>query len=173
MFNKLETDYQKKLNEQQKQNESRLLELHDEIKQTIKIQQQQYKEQQEMALVTCSEIVTKQTIVNDRHESEETTSATSTNFHDNSKHISNIRNELKAKHSRHVKDLKEYYEKELEELRNQLALKRQKQTSESTESLGSSSIELNEEKANYNNQLVLNNELKNSNNALLNKLVRI
>jgi len=41
MFNKLEQDYKSKLDEQQKQNEFRLKQLHDEIKQSILLQQQQ------------------------------------------------------------------------------------------------------------------------------------
>ena len=40
--------------------------------------------------------------------------------HNGTKLAANLRAELKNKHSRHVQDLKEYYEKELEELRNQL-----------------------------------------------------
>lgn len=42
MFNKLENDYKIKLDEQQKQNELRLKQLHDEIKQSIVLQQQSF-----------------------------------------------------------------------------------------------------------------------------------
>jgi hypothetical protein len=91
-----------------------------------------------------------------------------------SRHISAIRQELKSKHSRHIQDLKEYYEKEMEELRNQLKTYQNNKTQnnksidEQNETDGAGAAEKN---TNYNNQIILNNELKVSNNALLNKLV--
>jgi hypothetical protein len=51
MFNKLEQDYKSKLDEQQKQNEFRLKQLHDEIKQSILLQHQQ-KEQNVIIFLT-------------------------------------------------------------------------------------------------------------------------
>ena len=51
MFNKLEQDYKSKLDEQQKQNEFRLKQLHDEIKQSILLQNQQ-KEQNVIIFLT-------------------------------------------------------------------------------------------------------------------------
>ncbi len=41
---------------------------------------------------------------------------------DNAKYIANMKAELKAKHSRHIQDLKDYYEKELDDMRKELNL---------------------------------------------------
>lgn len=77
---------------------------------------------------------------------------------DNAKYISNLRLELKTKHARHVQDLKDYYERELEDLRKRLMSK------------GGTSSSYEDEIRN--DELAqINNELKSTNISLLNKLV--
>ena len=168
MFNKLESDYQLKLNEQQKQNENKLKELHEEIKQSIQLQQQTFKEQQVAA--NQPDGFSKSTITLETLGGMVSPSIQANTLADNNnnKSISNLRHELKSKHARHIQDLKEYYEKELEELRNQLKMSQANNIQQPNE-LNSDS---NEKIQHMNNShLLLNNELKNSNNALLNKLV--
>jgi hypothetical protein len=114
---------------------------------------------------------------------------------DNAKYISNLRLELKTKHARHVQDLKDYYEKEIDELNRKLAYFKStlggadKKATKSmanmatTTTSGSSSeydyvedFEMNaklyENLAKTNEDyLKLNNELNNANSKLLDKLV--
>jgi hypothetical protein len=114
----------------------------------------------------------------------------------NSKYISNLRMELKSKHSRHVQDLKEYYEKELDELKRKLSFYENQQMNHlkpknSSDDSDNNSINDNEEtnesaaiankqqqqqqqqqqqSKDKNSHAILNNELKNSNSNLLDKL---
>ena len=167
MFNKLESDYQLKLNEQQKQNENKLKELHQEIKLSIQLQQQSFKEQQ-VAANQLDGFLKSTIILETLGDSVSPNIQTNTLADNNNKSISNLRHELKSKHARHIQDLKEYYEKELEELRNQLKISQAKNNQQPNEL----NLDNNEKTQHMNNShLLLNNELKNSNNALLNKLV--
>ncbi len=146
MFSKLEVDYKNKLNEQQIQNENRLKELHDEIKQSIQMQQSQIQNNQNT--IVSSEVQSQNSIVQ---------------HYDNTKFVANLRMELKNKHSRHVQDLTEYYEKELEELRKQISYYKniEGQNNHATEINGGTKQENCDKK----------NELRSSNSELLNKLV--
>jgi hypothetical protein len=81
---------------------------------------------------------------------------------DNAKYISNLRLELKTKHARHVQDLRDYYEKELEDLRKKL-------TSKCSCKGGASSSY--EDEIRNDEFAQINNELKNTNISLINKLV--
>lgn len=225
MFNKLESDYKSKLDEQQKMNEFKLKQLHDEIKQSIILQQQsitnsaelhnQLKEQEHRSKtddlksttesskasetpVTSSVTVPIGTTTSPGSTISNTNScsmlppkAVTSNFVDNnSKYITNLRMELKSKHSRHVQDLKEYYEKELEELKrklnfyekqqmNHLKANKSPSTDLSCESDNNSVNDIEEQfsehslkqqQLNDKNHALLHSELKSSNSTLLNKL---
>lgn len=180
MFNKLEKDYQNKLNKQQVQNENRLKELHDEIKQSILIQQQQMFIERNKTETMLSPVKATMEPSLRYHENEDSQITTngSSSFMDNPKSIQNIRIELKNKHSRHIQDLKEYYEKELDEMRAKLHFYENKCNENECNSSTNTGDEeaTDEENARNTNeqqsQQALNNELKSSNNSLLNKLVR-
>lgn len=108
----------------------------------------------------------KKSTVNESHAS----SISQTNsIVENAKYISNLRLELKSKHARHVQDLKDYYEKELDDLRRKLNKAEQNISSDST---GNEKIISNFQQQNM-DQANLNSELKNTNNSLLSKLVRV
>jgi glucosamine 6-phosphate synthetase-like amidotransferase/phosphosugar isomerase protein len=105
-------------------------------------------------------------------------SANSTNsIVDNAKYISNLRIELKNKHARHVQDLKDYYEKELDDMKKQLNAYRLKyaahnETTEQQQQQQEAVKFINEDYKNKYDQLLASyGELKNTNEALLNKLV--
>ena len=90
---------------------------------------------------------------------------------ENAKYISNLRLELKSKHARHVQDLKDYYEKELDDLRRKLNKFEQNISNESNGPNNNEKIISNFQQQNA-DQANLNSELKNTNNSLLSKLVR-
>jgi len=90
---------------------------------------------------------------------------------ENAKYISNLRLELKTKHARHVQDLKDYYEKELDELRRKLSKAEQSIANSSNGENKNEMIISNFQQQNT-DQANLNSELKNTNNSLLSKLVR-
>lgn len=180
MFNKLENDYQNKLNNQQVQNENRLKELHDEIKQSILIQQQQMfieRNKTETMLYPVKASMEPSLKYHENEDSQITTNGSSS-FMDYPKSIQNIRIELKNKHSRHIQDLKEYYEKELDEMRAKLhfyenkCIKNECNSSTNTDDVETTDEENARKTNEQQSQQALNNELKSSNNALLNKLVR-
>jgi hypothetical protein len=89
---------------------------------------------------------------------------------ENAKYISNLRLELKTKHARHVQDLKDYYEKELDELRRKLSKAEQSIANSSNGENKNEMIISNFQQQNT-DQANLNSELKNTNNSLLSKLV--
>ena len=102
---------------------------------------------------------------------------------DNAKYISNLRLELKTKHDRHVQDLKNYYEKEIEDLNkkldyyksianeNELSISRSNFSTQNLEEL-ESSARLYENLAKTNEDyLKLNSDLNEANKKLLDKLV--
>lgn len=106
---------------------------------------------------------------------------------DQAKYISNMRMELKNKHARHVQDLKDYYERELDELKRQLSSYRmrygdasagQQSLSAGVDSASSiGDIQAHEQNINldykvrYEQLLVDYSNLKSSHEALLNKIV--
>jgi hypothetical protein len=176
MFSKLESDYKQKLQEQEKLNELKLEERIKEMKESLLENQQDLFMKQQQQLSNSSkanqELQMKSTYKVIASDSNEHTTATevsgSTNqIVENAKYISNLRLELKAKHARHVQDLKDYYEKEIE------ALKLNKPNLDSpaakSESNGSEQLILNIQQKNA-DQVNLNSELKNANNSLLKKL---
>ena len=96
---------------------------------------------------------------------------------ENAKYISNLRLELKSKHARHVQDIKDYYEKELElkdkeleDLRRKLNKMEQISNANGENDEHSDKIISIFQQKNI-DQVNLNSELKNTNNSLLNKLV--
>lgn len=157
MFNKLEIDYQNKLNDQQKSNENRLKELHEEIKQSIHVQQQIIDQQGGTS--------PRVNLAQQRSESDDSHTGSL-----NSKYISNLRAELKNKHSRHVQDLTEYYEKELEEMQKKLKYYKEGKVMNNVIETSCDTDKIHEDESNK-KQTFLNAELKNSNAVLLNKLV--
>lgn len=165
MFSKLENDYKQKLDEQQRLNDQKLKSLHDDIKQSILLQQQhseksapvaekpvqprliQLTKEPPIELNSLKPTLTATTIaakseehanenLNDTEDSSSRSAANANNNNipiitnmnintassvvDNAKYISNLRLELKTKHARHVQDLKDYYEKEIEDLSKKL-----------------------------------------------------
>ena len=103
------------------------------------------------------------------------TTNTTNSYVDNAKYMSDLRMELKAKHARHIQDLKDYYEKELEDFRLQVNLYKAKcehQASSDTAVSFSNSIDVYREYEAKNEQLSRDyNELKTSYDCLLDKLV--
>ena len=89
---------------------------------------------------------------------------------ENAKYISNLRLELKSKHARHVQDLRDYYEKEIEELKKQLEKNEDSTTTGGEPNAISDKIISSIQQKNA-EQVNLNAELKNTNNSLLAKLV--
>lgn len=208
MLNKLEHDYKTKLDEQQRLNDAKLKSFQDEIKKCIYEQQekimesqaaaaakQRYEEkaytpditrhttpapQQQVELVDActSPVANSPTPMSTNITAAPVTNTTTTSIVDNAKYISNLRIELKAKHARHVQDLKDYYEKELDEHKAQLnAYKLRYGIMNPNLSTASEPDEdykqLSEEYKLKYEQLIDNfNELKNTNEALLNKIVR-
>lgn len=94
---------------------------------------------------------------------------------DNAKYISNLRQELKNKHARHVQDLKDYYDKEIDDLKRQLNGYKIKYGLDGG-AVGESSLETSqyeEYKQRYENLAINFDELKNTNETLLNKIVSL
>ena len=205
MFNKLESDYKQKLEEQQKINDQKLKSLHEDIKQSIMDQQDKILAKQQLLEFQQSTSNKKDDIpifnqnetLNETIESLKASSIpiiSNSNINsvgsvvDNAKYISNLRLELKTKHARHIQDLKEYYEKEIDELSKKLDYyksinEKQKNDKKARSNGGSSSeydyvedFEMNgklyENLTKTNEEyLKLNNDLNNANSKLLDKLV--
>jgi hypothetical protein len=94
---------------------------------------------------------------------------------DNAKYISNLRQELKNKHARHVQDLKDYYDKEIDDLKRQLNGYKMKYGLDGG-AVGESNLETSqyeEYKQRYENLAINFDELKNTNETLLNKIVSL
>ena len=208
MFTKLEQEYKSKLEEQQKVNETRLKQLHDEIKESIQLQninqqqqqlaiQQQQQQQQQQSQLTPTKpsvhidsaskdgISLKSTItLHTKNQTQSVSTNTSPTLSssssvniDQAKHISNVKLELKNKHARHMQDLRDYYEKELDEMRKELSRYKINETGNelvSYENDHHSNAEYHDEqnsRISMSQQLILNSELKNSNNELLQNFV--
>ena len=88
------------------------------------------------------------------------------------KSIQSIRMELKNKHSRHIQDLKEYYEKELDELRSKLSYYENRAGDTSDADEEATDEENCKSRGSKQAHHSLNSELKCSNNALMNKLYK-
>ncbi len=205
MFKKLETDYKQKLDEQQQINDQKLKSLHEDIKQSIMDQQDKILAKQQLLEFQQSTsnkkedfpIFNQNETLNETIESIKSSTIpiiSNSNINtvgsvvDNAKYISNLRLELKTKHARHIQDLKEYYEKELDELSKKLEYyksvnEKQKNDKKARSNGGSSSeydyvedLEMNaklyENLTKTNEEyLKLNNDLNNANSKLLDKLV--
>ncbi|RNA01318.1 hypothetical protein BpHYR1_020601 [Brachionus plicatilis] len=180
MFSKLEYDYKNKLDEQQKLNDMKLKSLHDEIKKCI-VEQEKFiskipstnfdKEVKESGnnLKTTLTISENSKALNMVDAS--TTTADSINpntISDNTKYISNLRTELKSKHARHIQDLKDYYDKEIEDLRCRLDLYEEKYGTDPNDE--TEQLRENELKSKYEQLCEINDDLKESNSALIHKL---
>ncbi|CAF4046419.1 unnamed protein product, partial [Rotaria sp. Silwood1] len=84
--------------------------------------------------------------------------------------ISNLRNELSAKHAKHISDLKSYYEHEIDELKNQLNISRKSQPSSTTtrqsietiERINNENIRLHDDIKRLRHSLKINEEENNS-----------
>ncbi len=161
MFNKLEVDYKNKLNDQQKQNENRLRELHDEIKQSIQMQQSQMQTSTSTLVSSpCSGSTAGSVVSAHRGDSTGSQVQTSSGQCQDPKYVTSLRMELKNKHSRHVQDLTEYYEKELEEMRKQVEYYKNAKRAETvadlvvTEVVGGGQAERDEKNSELLNKLV-------------------
>ncbi len=205
MFTKLESDYKQKLEEQQKLNDQKLKSLHEDIKQSIMDQQDKLLAKQQLLDFQQSNLNKKNDmpIFNPNETLNETIESMKSNtipiisnsnintvgsVVDNAKYISNLRLELKTKHARHIQDLKEYYEKEIDELTKKLdyykSVNDKQKNDKRAKSNGGSSSEydyvddfdmngkLYENLTKTNEEyLKLNNDLNNANSKLLDKLV--
>lgn len=183
MFSKLEHDYRSKLDEQQKLNDMKLKSLHDEIKKCI-IEQEKFiskipntnleKEstKDESNFKSTLTISDNSKFVDKVDASTATTDSINPNtITDNAKYISHLRTELKSKHARHIQDLKDYYEKEIEDLKNRLDIYMVKYGNDPNDE--SEKLKENEFRIKYEQLCELNADLKDSNAALIHKLVGI
>lgn len=195
MFNKLEYDYKLKLDEQQKLNDLKLKSLHDDIKKCMNVQEKFFVQIEKVIdepseLRSCSNPNLKSTItINTVNNTElrpncvDASTSTScdplstNSIVDNAKYISNLRMELKTKHARHLQDLKDYYDKEIEDLNRKLDNLKLKYGETGTENDEddlhiSEGVNLeNKFKSKYDQLLSDNSELKSSNEIIINKLV--
>ena len=186
MFNKLEEEYKIKLEEQQKLNDEKLKLLGEDIKKSIFEHQDKLNQQQSLHQEMQSNL--KSSLESSSEQSNNLLPGLSS-FNsaslvvDNAKYISNLRLELKTKHDRHVQDLKNYYEKEIEDLNkkldyyksianeNELSISRSNFSTQNLEEL-ESSARLYENLAKTNEDyLKLNSDLNEANKKLLDKLV--
>jgi hypothetical protein len=134
MFAKLENDYKTKLDEQQAKHEERLQQLYAEITNGIKLKQQLDEPQVKLihanGTTDGSSLKTRDQIekqVTDEQIDKKMDNLQSINNDlkqssvvNDSKLMSNLRLTLKTKHSRHIQDLKSYYEQEIDDLKKEL-----------------------------------------------------
>ncbi|CAF0890143.1 unnamed protein product, partial [Brachionus calyciflorus] len=183
MFNKLENDYKNKLDEQQKLNDMKLKSLHEEIKKSMVEQekilfkkinpdvQKEFVEEKKVDLkstIVVSDVSNKSLLV-DVSTSTSDMLINSSTLTDNAKYISNLRAELKAKHSRHVQDLRDYYDKEIEDLRKKIEIYESKFGTD-IENADTFENRENELKMKYEQLSSINTDLKESNASLIHKL---
>lgn len=176
MFSKLEHDYKNKLDEQQKLNDMKLKSLHDEIKKCI-VEQEKFINKSPNTNLDENNLKATMTISNNPKSVKmiDVSTATTDSFNpniinDNAKYISNLRAELKSKHARHIQDLKDYYEKEIEDFRYRLDLYVEKYGSDPNNQ--SETLKENQLQQKYQQLCEINGDLKDSNATLIHKLVR-
>jgi len=143
-FSRLELEYKLKLDEQHHQGEIKMKQMYDEIRESIRDKEKDKPispvKDIDNYSVSSSTIVNSNTIdetsssvlksdenlVKDsenaeiRPEMRGSYKRTQSVKSDSQKQLTNLRMSLKTKHSRHIQDLKTYYEQEIDELRNEL-----------------------------------------------------